>query len=187
MMQILNNTLCWLSRFKDVLYVVSVMVSIGLFIVAVRACSNAQKANRIATEALKQSNQFNAITAEVQLDQLVKSYREVDDQLRTWEQSAQIKRDKDKDVPAKTREELDTQLQQFQAPENIKVLYLLRFERYQSLLNVSKQYEPFKDRLKYVNSALPVPPRLPVRIELKANIRGTSSTSEVEVQVKPDE
>ncbi len=177
-----------LPRFKG-WGVLSAMLNIMLVVVVVRACGNAQEANKSAEIAVKQvqeaskiagvaveqgkeankiaatvlnrSNQLDVINAEVQLNQLLNYYCEIDDQLKFWEQSLQLIRDKNKDKPAKTREELESQLGGFQAPENIKLLYLQRFERYQNLLDISKRYEPFKDRLPSVTTALPLPPRLP--------------------------
>ena len=164
-----------LPRFKG-WGVLSAIVKVLLVLVALLAWKNAHEATKraqdalkqgeeasmIAEEALNQSNQFMAINAEVQLNQLMDWYREVDEQIKAWEQhSAQIERERDHFVPTKSREELVSQLQQLNVPQNIKHLYVLRFERYESLLGAWKQYEAIKDRLSQLHIDLPAPPRLP--------------------------
>ena len=75
-----------------------------------------------------------------------------------WENGNKLKRD-GKSVA--TIAALEKHLEMLKAPNEIRRLYEIRHQKYEILVNVSNQYEPFKDRLAHVDFVLPAAPVLP--------------------------
>jgi hypothetical protein len=114
--------------------------------------------NEVSQEALSNSKIFGEINAEVQWSDLLKSYHEINEEIKVWEQDQKFEK---VDTVVKSYDELEKTLKLIRAPEKIKSLYKIRYDRYQSLENVARLYEPVKERLKRIDFTLPAPPRLP--------------------------
>jgi len=158
--------------------IVVVILSIIALSVSIRTCSKqedsnktATDANRIAKSAMKSSEKFDIINAETQWGMLKDSYDEIDQEVLTWENSNNLKRN---GKAVESEEELVSLLDDLEVPPKIISLYIKRHERYQSLKNVAEQYQPFKKRLANVDLVLPSAPVLPkATYRVKgANVRG---------------
>jgi hypothetical protein len=167
MTHIENGSRGWLSRF-NVLGVLSALVSIVLVFVAVRACSNAQEANRIATEAQRENNKFSTITAENQWAETVGRFHDVDNELLEWEEGNNLKREGPpiESVQFRDQEQIKAFFKDFKElkeppPRRIIQAYQKRAELLVTLNRMSDQYAPFKERLDAVKFVVPPPPRLP--------------------------
>jgi hypothetical protein len=114
--------------------------------------------NEVSQEALSNSKIFGEINAEVQWSDLLKSYHEINEEIKVWEQDQKFEK---VDTVVKSYDELEKTLKLIRAPEKIKSLYKIRYDRYQSLENVARLYEPVKERLKRIDFTLHAPPRLP--------------------------
>jgi len=101
------------------------------------------------------------------------SYDEIDQEVLTWGNSNNLRRNGKAVEP---KEEFVTLIDSLKVPPKIKRLYIKRHEKYQILKNVAKQYQPFEKRLANVDFVLPSAPVLPkVTLRVKgANVRGAN-------------
>jgi hypothetical protein len=118
----------------------------------------AKEANSLAKKANDKTERFAIINAEVQWDSIRDSHDKIDISLQEWEKNKNLKK---KGKIIESRNELDRELRLIDAPDYIKHLYIKRFEKYQIMKNVAKQYEPFLQRMSNIDFSLPEPPRLP--------------------------
>lgn len=123
-------------------------------IISIRACSLSKESNEI-------SMRFSEINAEVQWNNLLTLYNEVDDQIREWEVSKGLKRDGRAIENQKQLEKYLKTLSQTgkKPPPDIVRCYKLRFERYESLKIVAQRYDAVKERLHNIDFVMPSPPR----------------------------
>lgn len=124
----------------------------------------AEEANSLAKKANDKTERFAVINAEVQWDDIWDSYGKIDNSLQEWEKTKNLKR---KGEIIKSRNELEMELSQLDAPDYIKRLYLKRFDKYQIMKNLAEQYKPFSQRMTHIDYTLPSPPRLPPGTILK--------------------
>lgn len=118
----------------------------------------AEEANRLEKEASNKTEKFAIINAEVQWDSIRESYDKIDQSLKEWEKNKNFKMN---GKIIRSRNELDKELKELKAPDHIKHLYIKRFNKYQIMENLAKQYKPFSQRLTHIDLTLPAPPRLP--------------------------
>lgn len=133
---------------KDIVIVFLSMIAI---IVSIKTCSEqegsneiAKEANEIAKTAMNSSQKFDIINAETQWGMLKDSYDEIDQEVITWENSNNLKRN---GKAVESEEELVSLLDSLKVPPKIKRLYIKRYEKYQILKNVAKQYQLFEKKI----------------------------------------
>jgi len=155
--------------------IVIVPLSIIAIIVSIKTCSKqkesndiAKEANEIAKSAMNSSEKFDIINAETQWGMLKDSYDEIDQEVLTWENSNNLKRN---GKAVESEEELVSLLDSLKVPTKIKRLYIKRHEKYQILKHVAEQYQPFEKRLANVDFILPSAPVLP---KSKAILKGVN-------------
>ena len=132
---------------KALLYVIPLFVSVS--------------ALYISKEANDFTKTTTVITAEVQWNDLLSRYNEVDDPIRQWEESKGLKRDGSAITSPNLVDKYvkDLSRSKRKPPAEIIRLYHQRLGIYESLKNVAKLYEPVKDRLQRIDFTLPNPPR----------------------------
>ena len=134
---------------KALLYVIPLFVSVS--------------ALYISKEANDFTKTTTVITAEVQWNDLLSRYNEVDDPIRQWEESKGLKRDgsaiTSQNLVDKYIKDLSRPRSKCKPTTEIIRLYQQRLGIYESLKNVSERYEPVKDRLQRIDFILPNPPR----------------------------
>ncbi len=148
-------------------YGITALFSVLALIFSVIALCTSEDANVISKEAKDLTETATVITAEVQWNDLLSRYNEVDDQIRQWEESKGLKRN---GPEIENTNQLDQYIKVLSRPRSkhkptaeIIRLYHRRLGIYESLKNVAKQYEPVKDRLQRIDFTLPNPPRRPRR------------------------
>ncbi|MDB4303400.1 hypothetical protein N9934_01235 [Desulfosarcina sp.] len=158
-----------LSIIKDIIVIllsgVAIWVSIGTCSkqkdsnkIALQANKLATEANKLAEKVYESSSKFDIINAETQWGILKDAFDEIDYKILMWENGKKLIRD-GKSVA--TIAALEKHLEMLKVPNEIKRLYEIRHQKYEILVNVSNQYEPFKDRLAHVDFVLPAAPVLP--------------------------
>ena len=148
--------------------IIVTFLSITAIAVSINTCSKQSDSNQIASDAnilakevSESSLKFNVINAEAQWGILRDAYDEIDDKILVWEKSQNLKRDGKSFDSISLLERL---LEKLKVPEEIRKLYLIRNEKYKILINVSNQYEPFRERLSYIAFRLPTAPKLPTGV-----------------------
>lgn len=111
-----------------------------------------------ANKALKNSQTFGQIGAELQWADLRNRCARYDSQIKEWEHAQKFP---DVSVVVKSYEELTNHLPKLKAPKEIIELYTLRFECYESMKRVAELYEPVRESLKRIDFKIPEPPKLP--------------------------
>ncbi len=182
----------WVVAHHVCLTIIVALVALSL---SAYAAYTSTKANHFAREAnaiAKEGQRFSTITAENQWAEILGRFHDVDNELLEWEEGNNLKREGPpiESLQFGDQEQITAFFKDFKGfkeppPRKIIQAYQRRAELLITLRGMSDQYAPFKERLAAVKFVVPPPPRLPIR--LKANIQGTSSTSDVEVQVKHGE
>ncbi len=119
-----------------------------------------REANENAEKMLVETVKFSIIAAEAVWMQQMERYTEIDNQIKEIELKMKLKRDGDTRI---SRKKLESKLKKLKLGSSDISKYIIRYDLYESLKNISEQYEPFKDRIAGANFTLPKYPKFPKR------------------------
>lgn len=152
--KIAQNLIKFLDKWK-VLF--SIILSIFVLLVQYRSCSISNEAINLTMEA----NNINKVTAEDSWSFHRNKFIEIDDELKDWEHKKNLKRN---GISPHSIEDMEIELtkSKLQIPSKVMKLYKNRQEEYETLKDMLKVYQPFKERFSKIDLTLPVSPNLPL-------------------------
>ena len=151
---IVENLIKFLDKWKVIF---SIILSIFVLLVQFRSCSISNEAINLAKEA----NSINKVTAEDSWTFHLNKFIEIDDELKDWEHKKSLKRN---GISPHSIDDMEIELtkSKLQIPSKVMKLYKKRQEEYETLKDMLKVYQPFKERFSKLDLTLPLSPKLPL-------------------------